>query len=257
MSDLMLDVGTASDLKMAFRRAGYDPADITKLCTGDMAAKILPILRGMGIVQILKHIVDLAGDCMPKDWKSNGWKIEKHVVNGTLELDPSQLKLHFLPNQKDSKVIEGNKLLKELEKNKVPVLNACVLDYLLLHPELIPAPSRADSGRLEGQQERQHAVHLLLGHCLSQCGRRPVRSVLVLEQRRVLLGLQLSRQRLGFSEPRGDSRKCPLALGLSSLVRSALSPLVLPGEAWSGSSGCTYCTKHLLKVNKCLVLFHL
>lgn len=144
MSDLMLDVGTASDLKMAFRRAGYDPADITKLCTGDMAAKILPILRGMGIVQIVKHVVDLAGDCMPESWKKDKWTIEKHVGDGKLELDLSKIQFHFSPNQIDGKVIEGNKLRKELEKNKVPVLNACVLDYLLLHPELIPENWKKD-----------------------------------------------------------------------------------------------------------------
>ena len=144
MSDLMLDVGTASDLKMAFRRAGFDTADITKLCKGDMAAKILPILRGLGIVQIVKHIIDLASDCMPKDWKSSGLTIEKHVGDGTLELDPSWLQLHFSPNQIDGKTIEGYKLRKELETSKVHVLNACVLDYLLTHPEIIPEDWKVD-----------------------------------------------------------------------------------------------------------------
>lgn len=138
MSDLILDVGTANDLKMALRRAGYDPADIAKLCVGDMAAKILPILRSTGVVQIVKHIINLAGDCMPKEWKVNNWTIVSSPGEGTLELDPSRLQLHLSDNQKDDKVIKGDALRTELETNKVPVLNACVLDYLLLHPELIP-----------------------------------------------------------------------------------------------------------------------
>ena len=95
-------------------------------------------------VMVSKHLINLTGDCMPKDWKSNGWKIEKHVGDGTLELDPSRLQLHFSPNQIDGKCIEGNELREELEKNKVPVLNACVLDYLLLHPELIPEDWKKD-----------------------------------------------------------------------------------------------------------------
>jgi len=45
--------------------------------------------------------------------------------------------IRFLsPNQKDGKIIRGDKLRKELQK--MQVLNACILDALLAHPELIP-----------------------------------------------------------------------------------------------------------------------
>ena len=91
-----------------------------------------------------KHTINLAGDCMPRLWKELKWIIDKHVSNGTFELDSSQLKLHFSPNQIDEKCIEGEKLRKELESNKVSILNACVLDYLLLHPELIPEDWKVD-----------------------------------------------------------------------------------------------------------------
>jgi len=102
------------------------------------------ILRGNAKVVFLKHVVNLAGDCMPESWKSSGWAIEKHSGDGTFELDPSRFQLHFSPNQNDGKVIVGNKLRKELEKNKVPVLNACVLDYLIAHPEIIPEDWKVD-----------------------------------------------------------------------------------------------------------------
>lgn len=86
-----------------------------------------------------KHIIDIATAPFPKEWKKeNGWKIEKHVGNGKLELDSSKLRLHFSENQTDGKVIRGHKLRDELEADKVPVLNACVLEYLLANPELIP-----------------------------------------------------------------------------------------------------------------------
>ncbi len=50
MSDLMLDVGSANELKLAFRRAGWTPDDVKRLGEGDWAAKILPFLRGNAVV---------------------------------------------------------------------------------------------------------------------------------------------------------------------------------------------------------------
>lgn len=144
MSDLMLDVGSANELKMAFRRADWTEGDIKRLGEGDWAAKILPILRGNAIIQTIKHVIYLAGDCMPKAWKKEGWKVNRHVGNGTLELDPSRLKLHFSPNQLDGKVIKGTDLRDELKAQNIPVLNGCVLDYLLANPELIPEDWKQD-----------------------------------------------------------------------------------------------------------------
>jgi len=144
MSDLMLDVGAANELKMAFRRAGWLSEDVKRLGEGDWAKKILPVLRGTAVIQIVKHIVNLAGDCMPKEWKKDKWTIEKHVGNGMFELDFTKILFHLSPNQLDGKVIEGNKLREELEHEKVPVLNACVLDYFFAHQELIPEDWKLD-----------------------------------------------------------------------------------------------------------------
>jgi len=46
------------------------------------------------------------------------------------------MKLYLAKSQRPGKLVEGTKLRKELEGQ--PILNACVLDYLLAHPELIP-----------------------------------------------------------------------------------------------------------------------
>jgi len=54
MSELMLDVGTANDLKMAFRRAGWLPEDIAKFCAGDCAARVLPIVRSQKLVTVTR-----------------------------------------------------------------------------------------------------------------------------------------------------------------------------------------------------------
>lgn len=109
-----------------------------------------------------KHIIDLAGDPMPVMWKKKGYEhieIEKHVGEGLLELDPSRFQLYLSQGQQGivyqpkrfpdlqsfasshelvGRKMDGHVLLKDLEENKIPVLNACVLNYLLLHPELIP-----------------------------------------------------------------------------------------------------------------------
>jgi hypothetical protein len=80
----------------------------------------------------IKHVIDCDVDpFIPKNWR-----VKEHIKGGQLEWDPSQIELYLDEGQKDGKSIVGNKLLKKLTGKKV--MNACVLDYLLDHPELIP-----------------------------------------------------------------------------------------------------------------------
>ncbi|MBI2474942.1 hypothetical protein HYV69_00765 [Candidatus Uhrbacteria bacterium] len=145
MSDAFeMGQGLGHHLEMGFARHGWTKADVNKLGQGDLLANVLKVVRGTAVVKILKHVVDLAGDCMPESWKKQKWEIERHVGDGQLELDLSKIQLHLSPNQKDSKTIEGNDLRAELEDSKVPVLNACVLEYLLAHPEIIPEDWKVD-----------------------------------------------------------------------------------------------------------------
>ena len=65
----------------------------------------------------------------------DGWTIESHKKMGKIEWNPDNIELYLSDKQKTGH-ISGNELRKELE-NK-PVLNACVLDYLLKHQDLIP-----------------------------------------------------------------------------------------------------------------------
>jgi len=46
MSELMLDVGTANEIKMALRRAGAVESDIKAMCTGDFMKGVVGLLRG-------------------------------------------------------------------------------------------------------------------------------------------------------------------------------------------------------------------
>ncbi len=132
-TELMLDVGQANELKLAFRRAGYTNAEIKKLCEGDVLARLLPVVKGYAEVTTVTHAIDCDADpLIPYE----GWKVESHKKGGLFVWDPSKVVLHLSENQKDGKCIVGNKLRKELAD--VPMYNANVLDYLVKHPHLIP-----------------------------------------------------------------------------------------------------------------------
>jgi hypothetical protein len=132
MSDLMLDVSQAVELKMAFRRAGYTNAQIKQLSEGDILAQVRDVLKGVSAINSIPHIIDCDADPLIP----NGWKIEEHQKGGVWQWDVNKLSLYLSKLQKNGNTINGNDLRKEL-KNK-SVLNANVLDYLLKHPELIP-----------------------------------------------------------------------------------------------------------------------
>lgn len=89
-------------------------------------------LRGQAEVVVKKHLID----CDKDPFGPSSWEVVEHRKCGQFEWDPKNVKLYLSKNQQNSKVIEGNKLRKELVDE--PVLNTNVLDYLLAHPELIP-----------------------------------------------------------------------------------------------------------------------
>lgn len=77
-------------------------------------------------------------DCDAAPFTPSGWKVEEHQKGGAFKWDAAKQAdaLYLSGPQKRGSYLEGNKLRKEL-KDK-PVLNACVLDYLLANTHLIP-----------------------------------------------------------------------------------------------------------------------
>lgn len=134
MSDLMLDVGQANELKLAFRRADFSNDDIKRLCEGKVLTEIRSVLRGDASITVIEHVIDCDADPFVPD----ALLVEEHQKGGSFKWDKEAQKeaLHLDKGQKNGKYIEGNKLRKELEGK--PVLNANVLDYLIAHPHLIP-----------------------------------------------------------------------------------------------------------------------
>ena len=75
-------------------------------------------------------------NCDADPFIPTGWSVEEHQKGGQFQWDAAKVKLWLANGQKCGKWMHGNKLCKEM-KDK-PVLNACVLDYLLANPHLIP-----------------------------------------------------------------------------------------------------------------------
>lgn len=128
----MYSVGQVNQLSDALEAAGFTPDDVTKLRSFADLVAFKDVLKGLAKIVVVKHIID----CDADPFVPEGWKVESHKKGGSFEWDQTKVKLHLSPNQQNGKIIEGNKLRKELESE--PVLNANVLDYLLAHPELIP-----------------------------------------------------------------------------------------------------------------------
>lgn len=83
------------------------------------------------------HVID----CSAEPFIPDNWKVEEHTKAGDFTWDPNTVTLYLSKHQKNRLVfrhrsIRGHGLRDEL-KGK-PVLNACVLDYLLVHTQLIP-----------------------------------------------------------------------------------------------------------------------
>lgn len=89
-------------------------------------------LSGNAEVVVKNHVIN----CDADPYLPDGWKVEEHQKGGQFTWDASKVNLFLSDSQKNGKVIEGNKLRKELAKS--PALNANVLDYLLANPHLIP-----------------------------------------------------------------------------------------------------------------------
>lgn len=137
---MMLDVGQANELKLAFRRANWSNDDIKRLCEGNVLADVRSVLRGHTFINVINVINCDADPFNP--WANDGFTIEEHQKGGQWKFDPTHVEFFLASDQKDDKVIEGNKLCKELAKKLC--FNANILDYLLENPHLIPEEWKMD-----------------------------------------------------------------------------------------------------------------
>jgi hypothetical protein len=127
-----LTIGSMNQLADVFEREGYSAELVTKLRSNTLLLKqIKSILNGDATLERLNYVIDT--DVEPRI--SEGCTIEEHKTFGKIEWDLSKAKL-FLPKRQKNGGSRAMELRREIMKS--PVLNATVLDYLLLHPEIIP-----------------------------------------------------------------------------------------------------------------------
>lgn len=130
-NDLMLDVSQAAELKLAFRRNGWNNAEIKALSEGDILANVLKVIKGQAEIKMIERLID----CSVAPFVPDGWSVEEHKKGGQFKFNPAKISLYLSKKQKQGS-ISGHDLRKELSDK--PAMNANVLDYLLAHPELIP-----------------------------------------------------------------------------------------------------------------------
>jgi hypothetical protein len=75
-------------------------------------------------------------DCDVAPFCPDGWRVEAHHKNGKIEWNPDKVQLCLTEDQLNKKITEGNKLRVQLKDKDV--VNANMLDFLLVNPENIP-----------------------------------------------------------------------------------------------------------------------
>lgn len=131
MSDLMLDVSQAAELKMAFRRGNWTNEQIKRLSEGDLLTQVRKVILNLSVIKDIEHWID----CDAKPFAPDKLKVEEHRPGGQWKFDLQKISFYLSESQKNGDISAGD--LRKKLKNK-PVLNANVLDYLLARPELIP-----------------------------------------------------------------------------------------------------------------------
>jgi hypothetical protein len=99
---------------------------------------MLPVLSHTSLVPTHHIIID----CNADPFTPNEWKVEEHQRAGLLKWDAAQVGLYLNEGQRSGHFVQGHKLRQLLADKSV--LNANVLDYLLVNPHLIPEEWKED-----------------------------------------------------------------------------------------------------------------
>lgn len=134
-NEFVFGVGPADKIQTALRRnqqvIGHEMEILEWLATGDNVSRLGEVIRGFSEIKPLEFAID----CDATPVIPDGLTIEKHLKGGIIRWTKDLVRLHLTKKQKKG-LIGGHELRKELEDEKV--LNACVLDFLLKNPHLIP-----------------------------------------------------------------------------------------------------------------------
>jgi hypothetical protein len=116
---------------MAFRRAGFSPAEVKRLCEGIVLSQVADVLRGTAHVEHNTNIIDC--DAAPQ--LPGKLKLVEHIPNGKWKWDSRQITL--LPMAQVVTSSSTSASIRDTLERFVP-LNINVLNHLLRYPHLIP-----------------------------------------------------------------------------------------------------------------------
>ncbi len=133
-SDLAKNLGLAHKVFRQGELVGITPSQWNALAENPTLFDALhDVMLGRAEIKPIEHVIDCDKDpFVPSSWG----KVEEHQKGGQLKWNVAQVQFWLAEGQQNDKMIEGNKLRKELVGKLV--LNANVLDYLLANPHLIP-----------------------------------------------------------------------------------------------------------------------
>ncbi len=142
MSKLVLDVGLATKLKVAFARNGWTEQLIDVACKGDALGEFRRVLLGEATIVHKEYVIDC--DAFP--FVPDGYAVESHFKGGAYTwVKEAQAEALYLSDQQEGRIgtdsnssIPGHYLYGELVSRNIPVLNANVLMFLLKYPQIIP-----------------------------------------------------------------------------------------------------------------------
>lgn len=109
----MYSIGAMNQLADALEKAGFTPEEVTKLKQFKELSKLRAVLSGKA--SIIYSILTI--DCDADPFIPEGYKLEEHKKSGRFEFNSSKTSINDLFNR--------------------VILNANVLDYLLINQELI------------------------------------------------------------------------------------------------------------------------
>jgi len=120
MSDLMLDVDQASELKAAFRRAGWNNALIKKFCEGDNPSKTRKFLES-GCQLVIKgpgaFVVDRSVPFDPVKFIGQGWEVVEEDKKALALTTVDFSDVRFESGLKEGEqTIDGEEKLKRLKR---------------------------------------------------------------------------------------------------------------------------------------------
>lgn len=96
----------------------------------------------MKSISLKVHHIDLDVDSLKETLERTGFTDHGHKIvdkegSGILEIDFSKVKIVLSLMRWRDKIIMCHHLVMNLDGREIEISNACVLDYLLVHPELL------------------------------------------------------------------------------------------------------------------------